>query len=162
MDPKNIRPKKYLSLNRLSAVLQTWRLKEDRLVFTNGCFDLFHAGHVHVLEEAARLGDRLIVGLNSDASVRRLKGKFRPVNTEDHRAYLLAALACVDLVVLFEEDTPARLIETVEPQVLVKGGDYDLDQIVGADFVSGRGGEVVTIPLLEGFSSTDLMAKFSQ
>lgn len=129
----------------------------QKLVFTNGCFDVLHYGHVHYLLQAKALGDILVVGLNSDDSVRRLKGPARPINGEKERAFVLAALACVDYVVVFEEDTPKELIETVRPDVLVKGGDYALDQIVGADFVTRNGGTVTTLPFVEGFSSTRII-----
>ena len=127
---------------------------QQKIVFTNGCCDVLHFGHVHYLLEAKKLGDILVVGLNSDDSVRRLKGPARPINGEKERAFVLAALGCVDYVVLFEEDTPENLIKAVHPDVLVKGGDYALDQIVGADFVRQNGGIVTTIPFVEGYSST--------
>ncbi len=130
------------------------KLHQQKIVFTNGCFDVLHFGHVHYLLEARKLGDILVVGLNSDDSVRRLKGPARPINGEKERAFVLAALGCVDYVVLFEEDTPENLIKAVHPDVLVKGGDYALDQIVGADFVRQNGGIVTTIPFVEGYSST--------
>jgi len=130
-----------------------------KIVFTNGCFDVLHFGHVHYLLQAKELGDILVIGLNSDDSVRRLKGPTRPINGEKERAFVLAALACVDYVVVFDEDTPKKLIETVRPDVLVKGGDYTLDNIVGADFVTQNGGTVTTIPFVEGFSSTRIIEK---
>ena len=133
------------------------KLHRQKIVFTNGCFDVLHFGHVHYLLQAKELGDILVVGLNSDDSVRRLKGPSRPINGENERAFVLAALACVDYVVVFEEDTPKELIETVRPDVLVKGGDYALDQIVGADFVTKNGGTVTTLPFVEGFSSTRII-----
>ena len=133
------------------------KLHRQKIVFTNGCFDVLHYGHVRYLLEAKKLGDILVVGLNSDESVRRLKGPTRPVNGEKERAFVLAALACIDYVVIFGEDTPKELIETVIPVVLVKGGDYDLSNIVGADFVTRNGGTVTTIPFVEGFSSTHII-----
>jgi D-beta-D-heptose 7-phosphate kinase/D-beta-D-heptose 1-phosphate adenosyltransferase len=133
------------------------KLHRQKIVFTNGCFDVLHYGHVRYLLEAKKLGDILVVGLNSDESVRRLKGPTRPVNGEKERAFVLAALACIDYVVIFGEDTPKELIETVIPDVLVKGGDYDLSNIVGADFVTRNGGTVTTIPFVEGFSSTHII-----
>lgn len=132
-------------------------LHQQKIVFTNGCFDVLHFGHVHYLLEAKKLGDILVVGLNSDDSVRRLKGPTRPINGEKERAFVLAALSFVDYVVLFEEDTPENLIKAVWPDVLVKGGDYALDQIVGADFVTQNGGTVTTIPFVEGFSSSQII-----
>lgn len=132
-------------------------LHQQKIVFTNGCFDVLHFGHVRYLLEAKKLGDILVVGLNSDDSVRRLKGPSRPINGEKERAFVLAALSFVDYVVLFEEDTPENLIKAVRPDVLVKGGDYALDQIVGADFVTQNGGTVTTIPFVEGFSSSQII-----
>ena len=137
------------------------KLHQQKIVFTNGCFDVLHFGHVHYLLQAKELGDILVVGLNSDDSVRRLKGPSRPINGEKERAFVLAALACVDYVVVFEEDTPKKLIETVRPDVLVKGGDYVLDQIVGADFVTRNGGSVTTLPFVEGFSSTRIIEQLN-
>ncbi len=145
-----------------------WRLKNDRVVFTNGCFDILHQGHVTYLAEAAELGNRLIVGINTDASVQRQgKGDDRPVNKEDSRAVVLAGLGFVDLVVFFDEDTPLDLIRELEPDVLVKGADYNPDQtdssardyIVGSDIVRALGGEIKAIPLVEGFSTTNIIRK---
>jgi D-beta-D-heptose 7-phosphate kinase / D-beta-D-heptose 1-phosphate adenosyltransferase len=133
------------------------RRRGRKVVFTNGCFDILHVGHLTCLEGAKRLGDLLVVGLNSDASVRGLKGDSRPVISQENRASLLAGLACVDLVVLFDDPTPDALIEWLEPEVLVKGGDYTIDQIAGADFVSRRGGQVVTLPLMPGLSTTAIL-----
>lgn len=131
-----------------------------KVVFTNGCFDLLHLGHVRYLEEARSLGDALIVGVNTDDSVKRLDKKPpRPVNPECDRAALVAALACVDRVVLFGEDTPLELITAVQPDILVKGGDYRLEEIVGREVVLARGGEVQVIPLVPGYSTTALLAR---
>ncbi len=124
------------------------------VVFTNGCFDLLHPGHVDYLYRARALGTFLIVGVNSDASVRRIKGPTRPINSERARTLVLAGLECVDSVVVFNEDTPLELINELKPHVLVKGGDWPLDQIVGRDVVEGRGGRVLSIPLLPGYSTT--------
>jgi rfaE bifunctional protein nucleotidyltransferase chain/domain len=129
-------------------------------VFTNGCFDLLHLGHVQYLEAARSLGDGLIVGVNTDASVKRLgKGRDRPLNPEADRARVLAALACVDRVVLFGEDTPLALITLLTPDILVKGGDYRLDEIVGREVVQARGGRVVALPFVPGYSTTGLMER---
>lgn len=136
-----------------------WRFRNERIVFTNGCFDILHRGHVEYLAKAAALGTKLIVGLNTDASVRRLKGDSRPVNDEQARALLLASLVFVDEVILFDTDTPRELIEFVQPDILVKGGDYRPEDIVGHDVVTARGGEVVTIPLTEGYSTTSIIEK---
>jgi D-beta-D-heptose 7-phosphate kinase/D-beta-D-heptose 1-phosphate adenosyltransferase len=133
------------------------RRRGRKVVFTNGCFDLLHAGHLACLEGAKRLGDLLVVGLNSDSSVRGLKGVARPVIDQSNRASLLAGLACVDLVVIFDEETPVSLIEMFQPDVLVKGSDYSLDQIAGADVVLRRGGQVVALPLVPGLSTTAIL-----
>lgn len=125
-----------------------------RLVFTNGCFDIIHPGHVDYLERARSMGACLVVGLNSDASVRRLKGESRPVNDQQSRARVLAALQCVDFVVIFDQDTPLELITRVRPDVLVKGGDWSVERIVGREIVEAAGGEVRSIPLLAGHSTT--------
>jgi D-beta-D-heptose 7-phosphate kinase/D-beta-D-heptose 1-phosphate adenosyltransferase len=136
-------------------------LHPQKIVFTNGCFDVLHFGHVYYLQQARQLGDLLVVGLNSDASVKRLKGDSRPINGEKERAYVLAALAFVDYVVVFEEDTPEKIIKKVKPDVLVKGGDFEISNIVGADFVQQNGGIVTTIPFVEGFSSTQIIEKLN-
>ncbi len=146
------------------ARIRGWREAEEgdggfRLVFTNGCFDLLHPGHVDYLERARALGDALVVGLNDDASIRRLKGRGRPVNPLADRARMLAALRAVDMVVPFSEDTPLELIRRLEPDVLVKGGDYRIEEIVGAREVQARGGEVVVMPFLEGYSTTALIER---
>jgi D-glycero-beta-D-manno-heptose 1-phosphate adenylyltransferase len=139
---------------------RAWRLaRAGRIVFTNGVFDLLHPGHIDLLLGARRQGEALIVGLNSDASVRRLKGPERPVRSEADRAYVVAALALVDVVVVFDQDTPLDLIRTLEPDVLVKGGDYTEATIVGAPDVRARGGEVVVIPLTPGQSTTSIVEK---
>ena len=132
------------------------------MVFTNGCFDLLHAGHVSYLREAKALGDRLVVAVNSDESVAALKGPTRPVNALLERMTVLAALGAVDWVVPFSEETPGRLIAALQPDVLVKGGDYQLDEIVGADTVRGRGGEVVVLSFKEGCSTTSMIERIQQ
>jgi len=138
---------------------RAWRVtrQSQRVVFTNGVFDLLHPGHVDVLLAARREGDALIVGLNSDDSVRRLKGPDRPVRDQNARAYVLAALAMVDVVVLFEQDTPLELLRVLQPDVLVKGGDYDADSVIGAADVRARGGRVVIVPLTPGHSTTSIV-----
>ncbi len=141
------------------AKLRLWRLAKERVVFTNGVYDLLHRGHAEYLEEARALGDRLVVGVNSDASVRRLKGPERPIMTQGDRAALVAALACVDLVVVFDDDTPLRLIEVVQPDVLAKGADYTLEQIAGREVVEARGGRVERIQLREGLSTSALIER---
>ncbi len=149
-------------LDTVSAVrmVNVWRLKSDRIVFTNGVFDILHRGHVEYLQQAAALGDRLVVGLNTDASVKRLgKGDDRPLNDETSRALVLVGLRCVDAVVLFDQDTPLELITALRPDVLVKGGDWTPDRIVGADLVKAAGGEVHALKLVEGFSTTSLVER---
>jgi D-beta-D-heptose 7-phosphate kinase / D-beta-D-heptose 1-phosphate adenosyltransferase len=148
-------------LNRESACRRVAdaRRRSRKVVFTNGCFDILHAGHLASLEASRRHGDLLIVGLNSDASVRGLKGDSRPVIDQENRASLLAGLACVDVVVIFDEPTPEELIRQLDPDVLAKGGDYTVDQIAGADFVLSRGGRVVTIPLVPGLSTTAILQR---
>ncbi len=137
-------------------------LTDKRIVFTNGCFDILHAGHVDYLIRARKLGDVLVVGLNSDASVQRLKGPARPVNKEQDRALVLSALACVDYVIIFEEDTPYFLIQAVRPNVLVKGGDWPVEKIVGRDIVEAGGGQTLSIPLLPGYSTTGIIERICQ
>ena len=136
-----------------------WRTMGDKIIFTNGCFDILHAGHVHLLAACAQLGDRLIIGLNADASVKRLKGESRPINDEKSRAILLAALQFTDAIILFEQDTPETIIQTIRPDVLVKGGDWAKEQIVGSSFVESYGGVVKTISYLPGFSTTQIIAR---
>lgn len=148
-----------LSAQEIQQALSREHGGPQKLVFTNGCFDLLHVGHVRYLQEARKLGDALFVGVNTDASVKRLKGPERPLQNENDRAEILAALGCVDFVCLFEEDTPETLIRTVKPRVLVKGGDWRIDQIVGADFVQSLGGQVYSLNFIEGRSTTRLIEK---
>ncbi len=150
---------KILTTETLVRKCAIWRAGGQKIVFTNGCFDLLHTGHLDYLARAASLGNVLVVGLNSDASVKRLKGETRPVNTEADRTLALAALLLVDAVCVFEEDTPLQLIEAVQPDVLAKGGDYTAENVVGASFVWERGGETVILPFVEGYSTTGLLGK---
>lgn len=143
----------------LAAAVERARAAGKRVVFTNGCFDLLHAGHVRLLQAAKAEGDLLVVALNTDASVKRLKGPGRPRLAEGERARVMAALECVDLVTLFDEDTPLRLIERLAPDVLVKGGDWGLGRIVGEEIVAARGGRVVAFPVVDGKSTTALIEK---
>ena len=144
----------------LVRLCNVWRLKSDRIVFTNGVFDILHRGHVEYLEEAAALGDRLVVGLNSDTSVQRLgKGPDRPLNDQYSRALILAALRCVDAIVIFEQDTPLELVAAIRPDVLVKGGDWKPEQIMGSDVLKAYGGEVRSLKLVDGFSTTALVER---
>jgi rfaE bifunctional protein nucleotidyltransferase chain/domain len=147
---------KIMDREGIRLLAKQWRAEGNKLVFTNGCFDLLHFGHLHYLSEARDLGDKLIVGINSEASVKRLKGPTRPINDESTRFHLLAALVFVDAVVPFEEDTPFELIQAVSPQVLVKGGDWQPEQIVGSDLVLAAGGKVLSLPFVEGYSTTNI------
>jgi rfaE bifunctional protein nucleotidyltransferase chain/domain len=150
--------RRVVDLTNLRRLCNIWRMKGDRIVFTNGCFDILHRGHVEYLQEAAALGDRLVVAVNSDASVRRQgKGPDRPLNDESSRAKVLAALRLVDAVILFDEDTPLALIKAIVPDVLVKGGDWPVERIVGAEVVMAAGGEVRSLKLVDGFSTTALV-----
>ncbi|XVJ65766.1 MAG: D-glycero-beta-D-manno-heptose 1-phosphate adenylyltransferase [Lacibacter sp.] len=153
---------KILDTAALQAQLLRWRLQSKTIAFTNGCFDIVHAGHIHSLSQAATFADVLIIGLNSDASTRGLKGEGRPINKEQDRALLLASLVMVDAVVLFDEPTPLQLIQSIMPDVLVKGGDYTVDTIVGAKEVIANGGRVEIIPLIPGLSTTGLAEKISK
>lgn len=143
----------------LRTTLNQWRFKDETIVFTNGCFDILHRGHVEYLAKAAALGSKLIIGLNTNASVRRLKGENRPINDETARALLLSSLIFTDKIVLFDEDTPLELIRFIQPDILVKGNDYKPEEIVGYDVLKAKGGEVVTIELTEGFSTTSILNK---
>jgi rfaE bifunctional protein nucleotidyltransferase chain/domain len=155
----SIIPHKIFTLPALLQELGRRRLLGKTIAFTNGCFDILHRGHIASLSQAAIEADFLVVGVNADASVRKLKGEHRPVNDQEARAELLASLLMVDAVVIFEEDTPLELINALLPDVLVKGGDYTLDQIVGAKEVIASGGKVVINPLVPGFSTTGLIEK---
>jgi len=141
----------------LKSTLARWRLKEEHIVFTNGCFDVLHLGHFHTLCSAKKMGTKLIVGLNSDNSIKRLKGKNRPIFNEQNRVLQLSVLSCIDAIKLFKKDTPLTLIEKIRPNSLVKGGDYKADEIVGASFLKSYGGKVKTIPFLEGFSTSSII-----
>ncbi len=154
-----IQQKIYSSRDVLAQHCAALRGSGKTIVFTNGCFDILHHGHLDYLARAASFGNALIVGVNTDASVKRLKGPLRPVNNQDDRLLALASLLVVDAVVLFEEDTPAELIEILKPDVLAKGGDYTIDRIVGARETVARGGRVEVIPFVEGYSTTGLIEK---
>ena len=155
-------------MGRVVGVEELVRIREDaragsmRLVFTNGCFDIVHRGHTELFEAARALGDILVVAINSDASVARLKGSRRPIVAQEDRAAVLAALRAVDYVTIFEEDTPGRIIDLIEPDVLVKGADYEPDEIVGRERVEAGGGEVVRFPLREGFSTEQLLRRIAR
>lgn len=147
------------SISEISNALAVIRQQNKKIVFTNGCFDLLHVGHVRYLQEAKTLGDCLVVGVNSDASVRILKGATRPVQNQNDRAEIMAALACVDFVVIFDEETPEKLIHEVRPHILVKGGDWKVENIVGASFVQSYGGQVMNLQFVNGKSTTKLIEK---
>jgi len=155
---KLIRSKIY-TWDELQRALAVWRYKDKKIVFTNGCFDILHLGHIELLAKARDLGHVLIVGMNSDNSIHRLKGPHRPVNSHHAREFTLASLVFVDAVVMFDEDTPYELIKLVQPDVLVKGKDYEEKDIVGSDVVKARGGEVITIELTRGYSTSHTIEK---
>jgi rfaE bifunctional protein nucleotidyltransferase chain/domain len=150
---------KVFHIEELRANLNIWRLLEKKIVFTNGCFDLLHLGHIDYLSKAADLGDKLVIGLNSDASTAALKGPSRPIIDQYSRSIMLASLSFVDAVILFDDPTPLELIAQILPDVLVKGADYTVDQIVGSDLVLGYGGDVQTIEYLSGYSTTSIEKK---
>ena len=161
IDPLLNQAESFLSIDEVQSYSQDLRQNNKKVVFTNGCFDILHAGHIEYLEAAKSLGDELIVGINSDKSVKTLKGIGRPINKLAHRAKVLGSLKCVDKVVVFEDKTPIKLIKAIKPNVLVKGGDYKVKEIVGYQVVTQAGGSVVTIPLVEGLSTTNIISKMS-
>lgn len=153
---------KIFSLPQLQDQASHWRSQGQKIVFTNGCFDLLHLGHVDYLEKARQLGDKLVLGLNTDASISRIKGPNRPLQDEVSRARIMASLLFIDAVVLFDQNTPLELIEAVQPDILVKGDDYTLENIVGHEVVLARGGEVKTVPLVKGYSTTNIVKKIEK
>jgi len=153
---------KILSLEDAQKQVAEWKNEGNEVVFTNGCFDIVHLGHVDYLEKASKLGQKMVVALNTDKSVSQLKGPERPINNEYARARIIASLGFVDAVILFGEETPLSAIETLIPDILVKGNDYTVDKIVGADFVLEHGGKVETIPLVEGYSTTNIVSKLKK
>lgn len=159
MIQSDIISQKIIVPEQLPETIENWRLQNKRIVFTNGCFDILHLGHVDYLSKAADQGDILVVGLNTDNSVQRLKGPDRPVNNQTARARLMASLFFVSAVVFFDEETPWNLINIIQPDVLVKGSDYKAEDIVGYDIVKAKGGEVVTIDFLDGYSTTGILQK---
>ena len=150
---------KIFSENNLITQVTTWRKSGKKIVFTNGCFDIIHRGHIEVLARSADLGNKLIVGLNSDSSIQKLKGKGRPIIDEHSRAILLAGLDFIDAIILFSEETPLNLITSLKPDILAKGGDYKINTIVGHEIIQKNGGEVILVPFVDGFSSTNLINK---
>lgn len=160
MDFQSIINNKIYEINELKKVINSWRLKNDKIVFTNGCFDILHLGHIHILSKSRTFGHKLIVGLNSNKSIKKLnKGKNRPINDEKSRAIILSSLIFVDAVVIFDEETPLNIIKLIRPDVLIKGGDYKINEIVGADFVLQNGGKVYTVDLLNGYSTSIIERK---
>jgi len=153
---------KVYNLDALTTQVEQWKLASNKVVFTNGCFDIIHRGHIEVLARTADLGDKLVIGLNSDQSIQKLKGENRPIIDEQSRAILLAALSFVDAIVLFSEDTPLKLINALLPDVLAKGGDYEIETIVGHEIVQKNGGKVKLVPFLDGFSSTTIIDKIKK
>lgn len=153
---------KIKNITQLKKIIVRLKNQDKKIVFTNGCFDILHFGHAKYLKEARRKGDVLVVGVNSDSSVRKIKGNRRPIINEAHRADLIAALESVDFVVIFKEETPFRVIKTLKPDILVKGADWDKKDIVGKDFVLRGGGKVYTVKLVKGFSTTDLIKKIAK
>jgi D-glycero-beta-D-manno-heptose 1-phosphate adenylyltransferase len=153
---------KIFSREELVRECNGWRLRNKKIVFTNGCFDILHHGHLDLLARAASLGNMLVVGLNTDSSVQRLKGPLRPITHEQDRAFQIASLLFADAVCLFDEDTPEELIKAIKPDILVKGGDYTIDKIVGADFVQQNGGEVHIIPFVDGYSTTGIIGRIQK
>jgi rfaE bifunctional protein nucleotidyltransferase chain/domain len=153
---------KILNRESLASQLQLWEKESKKIVFTNGCFDLIHRGHIEYLSQAADLGHVLIIGVNTDASVQKLKGKNRPLQDEQSRLLILAALEFVDAVILFDEETPYELIKKVQPHILVKGADYQPEEIVGYDIVKARGGEIKTLDFIAGYSTTAIEQKIKK
>jgi rfaE bifunctional protein nucleotidyltransferase chain/domain len=150
---------KILSLEELNPYLSIYRFKEKKIIFTNGCFDLIHRGHIEYLARAANLGSIFIIGLNTDDSVKKIKGPGRPIQDEYSRAMILSSMGFVNHVVLFEEETPYELIKSVQPDILIKGGDYNPEEVVGYDLVKARGGQVIIIDLIKGLSTTGIINK---
>ena len=157
---KNFEKKIIKSSLDLQKTIKTWKKNNQKIVFTNGCFDILHLGHIKTLSESKKLGDKLVVGLNNDESVKVLKGKNRPINNNYHRSMVLAALSFVDLVVFFEEDTPYNLIKLVLPNIITKGGDYEKKDVIGGDLILSKGGQINIIPLLPNLSSSKLIRKY--
>jgi D-beta-D-heptose 7-phosphate kinase/D-beta-D-heptose 1-phosphate adenosyltransferase len=153
---------KIMTIDQAKSIICGWKMKGKTVAFTNGCFDILHPGHLFSIGQAAKEADYLIVGLNSDASVKRLKGPDRPINSTESRALVIANLVLVDAVVVFEEDTPYELITTLLPDILVKGGDYTIENIVGAKEVIANGGKVIINPIVDGFSTTNIIEKIKK
>ncbi len=157
-----IKNKIFNSVSEFEKTLNAYRLKGNQLVFTNGCFDIMHMGHIDYLSKAADLGDILIVGLNSDTSIRRIKGEERPIIDIKSRSLVLASLLFVDAVIIFDEETPESLIQSITPDILVKGNDYQVNQIAGAEYVLSKGGKVLTLELVKGYSTSGILEKIKK
>lgn len=153
---------KIISAERAKTLVNKWKKDGKKIVFTNGCFDILHRGHIDYLNKASKLGTKLIVAVNSDNSVKKLKGKNRPIQDEISRSEILASLECTDVVIIFEEDTPYELIKNLEPDILVKGSDYKTEQIAGYEIIKQTGGKVVLIDLLEGYSTSNIEKKIKE
>lgn len=162
MKKTDLIPERIFKRDEIVLQVKRWQLKSKTIAFTNGVFDILHAGHIAVLSKAAEWADILVVGINSDASVKRLKGETRPINTESDRALVMANLIMVDAVVIFDEDTPLELIQQIQPDVLIKGGDYSEETVVGAGEVTSNGGKVVIIPLQKGYSTSGIIDRIKQ
>ncbi len=162
MRPGNSIADKIVTEKELLQKLNVWRLLGKTIVFSNGCFDILHAGHIASLSEAAQHGDVLVIGVNADVSVKKIKGDNRPLNDENSRSLLLASLSMVDAVIIFSEDTPLEIIKMIQPNVLVKGGDYSIDQIAGSKEVIAGGGKVIINPVINGFSTTSIIQKIKK
>lgn len=162
MDKLAVISKKIINQETLRSYLSIWKFQERKIVFTNGCFDILHRGHIEYLAQASGLGHILIVGLNSDRSVKSIKGNGRPIQDETSRAIILASLHFVSFVVLFDEDTPYELIKLIKPDILVKGSDYKPEDIVGYDIVKAKGGQIATIEFVQGYSTTDIVNKMGK
>jgi D-glycero-beta-D-manno-heptose 1-phosphate adenylyltransferase len=156
MEMLDLISQKFFTRESISKQCAVWRFKENKIVFTNGCFDILHLGHIEYLAKAADLGGVLLIGLNSDVSVKKIKGTHRPINDEHSRAMVLASLSFVDAIVLFDEETPYELIKLIQPDILVKGNDYKVEEIAGHDIVLAHGGEIITIELTEGYSTSKI------
>ena len=156
---KNFEKKIIKSSLDLQKIIKAWRKSNQKIVFTNGCFDILHLGHIKILSESKKLGDKLVVGLNTDESVKILKGQNRPINNNHHRSMMLAALSFVDLIVFFEEENPYNLIKLVLPNIITKGGDYEEKDVIGGDLILSKGGQINIIPLLPNLSSSKLIEK---
>ena len=156
-----VQEKKIYTLPESSLIIKEWKDSNQKIIFTNGCFDILHYGHLRLLYESKKLGDKLIVALNDDKSVKRLKGKGRPIHNQEQRTFALSSIIFVDLIILFSEDTPIKIIKEINPDILTKGADYSMDEVVGKKEVVDSGGEVILIPLANGLSSSNIIKKYN-